>query len=318
MTLAEMTTRVRQQARASTLSHSDIDIINLLNEGMREFTKDAHGLMEEARLTVKPRFDTETNYGIDLTGNSGTKTFAITATAREDATGGLVASDLQTAIQAATTAWSTATVSWSSTAWKFTITVPSASAVLLAAPDATDLTYVDAEFILGGATSQTGTTWTGAVPDDCAIEATLPSDYVSMNYAEWDRWELYETEFQDVISPEVNGEPTHYHVRGNKIRLYPSPQRQEYFHIWYKASVSELSGGATCPLPHPYHEAPVFYAAALICEENEELNKADRFQARYQRQVNNYTITYANNSPKRARVRDRFRQPNFKFRYEGT
>jgi hypothetical protein len=303
MTLSQMTSRVRYLARVSSSSHDDTELMYRINDGMTEFAKDIHGLDKEGYVTIQPKFDSRTNWGLNMSGNGGDTTFAVTSTDRDDATGGTIASDLQTSIQAATTAWSSATVTWSTTDWTFAITVPSATTVTISSP-VDNKNYLSAvEYLLGTGNTQATTTWTSSLPEDCTVEADLPSDYVAMHYVEWDNREMYQAGFDLFASPGYTGNPMYWHVRNRKLRLYPNPARQKMLKIWYKATPADFVDAATqasvaCPLPDIYHIAPCYWAAAQLAEEGFEGNIADRMQRRYADQVRKYTLEYSNENPK--------------------
>ena len=184
MTLSYAVGHVASLARVTAASHTRAHIALRLNEGMWQFAKDVHGLTKEGYLALAPEFDTQTNLAIRLTITGGADAMVatdvpITATARSDTTGTIVAADLQTAIRAAC-GTATPTVTWSTTTWKFTITTAAATTSLtIAAP--TGITYVDASDLLGlnhGTT--TGNTITDNIPVDCTVQTDLPSDYLQI------------------------------------------------------------------------------------------------------------------------------------------
>lgn len=319
ITLAEMTTRTRRAARTNDSVHTDAIIMDLINEGIREFAKDVHGLWAEEYLSLLPRFDTRTNFAVKVTTNAASASLAITANNRTDATGGTIASDFQTAIQAT---WGSSTVSWSNTAWNFSVTIPGATSISIAAPGSANLTYVDAAKIIGGGASQSGSVWAGSFPEDCTVETDLPSDFVKIQYAEWDRRRLTPAQFSSFMSPRYRGIPSSYHVKSNRLRLYPVPSRQELLHIIYKASPTEYVDAATqtatvCPLPKRYELAPAYYAASTIGLENFEKEVETKNKARYFDQVRKYILEHANQITDMEEPEHAPRRMRISFDYEG-
>lgn len=314
MTLANATLRVRKIARASTLSHTDAEVMNAINEGLRQFSVDTNGNLKETYLALAPRFDSATNWALTMAGAGATASFTITGTARTDATGGTIASDLQVAIQAATTAWATSTVSWSATTWKFTINVDTATSVVLSAPTRVD--YVDAlDTILGGGNTQTGSSWVSTLPIDSTIETDLPTDFMSANHVEWDGRPLSPTTIESVVSPSYMGRPTNYHVINRRMRLYPAPSTQELFHVWYEAKhtefVSATQTTTDIPLNPPYDDAVVFYAASSVAEELDEIDKANLNRAKYRDRVQSFNVNTANQNPKKRAPDQGFVRPQW-------
>jgi len=318
MTLAQTTLRVRRLARATVSGSSDTVIMDAINDGQREFAKEAHGLIKENYLTLAPRFDTQTNFAIRLTVTGGTDEMAaadvaITGTARENTDGDTVAEDLQTTIRAAGAA--TTTVTWSTTTWTFTITAPAdTTSITLAAPSG--ITYVNALNLLGLiAQTTTGYTINDNIPRDCAVETALPSDYLSLiPPVEWDGNELDPAPFSMFASPEVSGVPHYYGVRNDCIRLYPSPTSQKMFHIWYKyapTAFTDAAGDADTELyiPTHYHMAVAYYAASIIAEESHEMKVSDRYLARFFKFVSRYVTAKANVNPALVPTSSRVRWP---------
>ena len=295
MTRAEATGRVRRLSRTSAESLSSANITILLNEGIQEFAKMAHGLMTENYVTLTPKFDTRTNFylAISVDGASAT-TLAVTAATRDNASGGTVASDLQTSIQ---TVWASATASWHSTTWRFDLTIPGSTSIAVAAPSG--ITQISAlELIFGGAASGTAVV-SGGFPEDCTLEASLPTGFLSMNYVEWDGGELKNSTFDIFLSPQHTGTPEVYAVKSRKIRLYPVPTSQKLFKIFYKhIPASWSSATSASALDSEYHMAPVYYAAHTVLEENGEMDKSKREYTKFQAQVFQYISQENNQNPR--------------------
>jgi len=158
MNLTQQIARARSLSRTSSASHTDNQVTDRINDGMREFVKRSHGHMKDEYLALSPKFQTETHFAIKVTTDAGADTVAITGTARSDATGTAVATDLQTTLQAGT--HSTATVAWSTTAWAFTISIGGSEYITVSAPDGD--TYADATRLLFNKTGrEDAATWTG-------------------------------------------------------------------------------------------------------------------------------------------------------------
>lgn len=259
MTLAALRSQARRYARVDTTAADDGQVNLLIQDSVDKFARDVGGFPEDVNLAIAAAFDTETNFAIHLTiTDDGTDEFdddiVITSTAREDATGTTVASDLQAAIRAATSG--TETVTW--TNFYFTFTVPgiegiTTRVVTISAP--TTSTYVDAAEILGLSGTATvavseNAVITGGFPPDCTQYVTLPSDAVSVERVEWDYNELIQTSLEYVQSSEAQGDPTHYAVRGRRIYLVPSPDEQDRFEVWYRGLPASLvfSGYQECGL----------------------------------------------------------------------
>lgn len=248
MTIATAIERARRWARITETSHTDAQVIDAINDGQREFAKECKGLSKEEYLQLAPLFDTKTWYAIRLTITGGTNALAatdvvITSTNRSDTSGTTIAADLQTAIQAAGAA--SATVAWSTTSWVFTI--DSSDGTQVAVTDPTGITYASAvDLLFGGcARTQTGSTFTGSLPEDCTVEVSLPSDYNEIiPPVEWDGNKLYSANWDIFTSPQSFGShPTHFGIRNKKLRLYPSPSSQKILQIWYEYIPTDFASG---------------------------------------------------------------------------
>lgn len=310
MTIADQITFAKRLARttsnALTITHTDEAARFYVNQGVEEFCKNTHGLSKEDYLTVTPKFDTKTNFAIRLTIVGGGNALAatdveITATDRTDESGTTVASDLQTAIQAAGAG--TATVAWSTTEWKFTIDAGAGTtSITIGAP--TTITYVDASKLLFGSTgTSSSTTYVGSFPEDSTLEVDLPTDFLEMEFVEWDQNKLTVAPFDIFMSPELFGDPVYYYIKDKKMRLSPVPNEQELLHIRYKhipapATLTGSSDSTTCSLNAEDHMAPVYYAAAKIAEENFEYQVANRHMANFFDQVTKYSTRNNNQNPK--------------------
>lgn len=254
MTLDEGITRARRLSRTKSSSATDTQIMYKFNEAQKAFVKKCHGIVKEEWLEISPKFDIATHFAINLTITGGASAItatdiAICATDAVDQTGTQVATALQTAIQAAGAA--SCTVSWDTTTWKFTITPAATSTEIIVTSPTDEETYADATNLLGLDGSGTSS-YTGNIPEDCTVETDLPSDFLSIvRNPEWDERELYPGTFSVTSSPEHFGWPTLYEIREEKIRLYPSPNRQGRLKLWYRylpADFATVKGYQECGL----------------------------------------------------------------------
>ena len=233
MTLSKVISKARELSRTST-TKTDTTVMEWVNDALIQFSKDIHVQQKEAYLSISPRFDIATNMAIRVTITGGANALTATdvvicATSANDQTGTQVATALQTAIRAAIGVGATLTVAWSTTTWKFTVDAVDSTAIVIGSPSA--IIYDDATELLGLSDSDT-TSITGSMPEDCTVEADLPSDFLSILSVEWDNDKLRDTEWPD--SPERFGTPVFYSISGKKIRLDPAPESQGKFFIRYK------------------------------------------------------------------------------------
>lgn len=253
MTLAELRTQAREFARADTTATSDVRLNEYIQNAVDRFSRDVNGFPMDVNLQIAAAFDTETHFAFHVTitevpfpGGDPVaiidQDVVITATAREDATGTTVASDLQTALRAMTGAVGTETVTWAN--FYFTIDFKqgpsSEGSIIISAPDAN--TYTNALTILG---LQAGTTTdsnsvTGGFPQGCTKYVKLPSDAIAIDRVEWDYDELVMTGLEWVQSSEDQGDPTHFAIRGRRLYLTPSPDRQDRLEVWYRGQPTQI------------------------------------------------------------------------------
>ena len=242
MTIAAARTQARRYSRVSSTQATDAQVNLLIQDAIDEFANDVDGFPTEEYLSIAARFDTKTNYAVRITvvggnGEMSATDVLITGTARDDTTGTIVAADFQTTLQAAT--GESMTVAWADFA--FTIDTLDATSIAFAAP--TTVTYVDARELLGlpAAPTLSDYSFTGSFPEDCTMEATIPSDAFQIERVEWDQKTLEELPPRHFMSPESSGDPAYYRVRGREIRLSPSPTTQGLFHIEYRGAPAELA-----------------------------------------------------------------------------
>ena len=300
----------RVSPNAVTLASTSDVTRTYLNEGFREFAKRVHGLSVQDRLAITPRFDIETNYAIKFQTQGSKNALAssniyVASTSLSMASGSSVASYLQTAINAAVSASlgsGSITVNWSASSWQFYVSCgATATSVYFGSPSG-DVTLVDASPVLGLAGTNATSTFTGALPEDCTLRASLPSGFLDILYVEYDNEPLAPAPFSNFMSPESSGTPTHYAIQNKEIRLYPTPTEQKKFVIRYKGAIADIStdgtdDSTTCALPEEMHMAPVYYAAAMILEETHEPQQSIYFQQKFNAMVNDYKIRESNNTP---------------------
>jgi hypothetical protein len=156
----------------------------------------------------------------------------ITAAAASNLTGAAVAALLQTAIRAAGP--TTLTVTWSTTAWKFTVDAIDSDSITIEAPSS--ILYVDATSLLFNTTGvQTGTTWVGDIPRDVNLEIALPDDFLELlEPPEWDGSALSPGTWDLFTDPQAFGTPTMYHVYQKRLRIAPVPISQKMLRLWYR------------------------------------------------------------------------------------
>jgi hypothetical protein len=289
--------------------------MQLINEGQREFAKDVYGMMKEEYLTITPLFDLQTNAAISLALNGGTATdICIAATHTVNATAGIVATQLVTALTAQT---ATATVTFASATWYFTITFDaSVSAAVFDSP--TTPGYIDAiGMLMGKSSTHTAPTCTGSLPEDCAVEASLPADCLYVYGVEWDGTKLEPAPLEDFWSPDYEGDPQSYAVYGNKLRLFPSPSEQKRLHLIYKYHASDWASltqsASQMDYATDWHMAPLYYAGSLQAEMNFEDDIAKRLYARYMEQVRKYNRLEQNQKPGMFPKHETFIQPKVVF-----
>lgn len=236
MTLSKMIKRVRSRSRTDDDFVEDSEVQDAIDEAIKKFSKDVNGLTKDAFLTLAPRFWTSTEMAIKLTILDGTNILAetevvVTGTDREGVSGATVASDLQATIRTAGAA--SATVTFSTTTWKFTIDSLDSSSITVAAP--TSIIYADAtELLFGLSGEQVSSTWVSAIAQDANMEVALPADYLTELSVEWDRDPLYKSTIDLFMSPETVGRPEIYYIRNKLMRISPVPTSQKLFFIRYR------------------------------------------------------------------------------------
>lgn len=306
--MAERLARITPNA-VSSATTSDITRM-YVNEGQREFAKRVHGVATDTRLYITPRFDIPTTYAIRFY-TSGSKNqltstnIYLTPTALTAASGSSVASYFQAMINTAVVAAlgsGSITVNWSASSWQFYVNCgTTATSVYFGSPTG-DLRAVDAADVIGlnGATSTS--TFTGIVPEDCSLRASLPSGFLSVQAVEWDGEPLAPAPYPNFMSPETTGTPEYYAIQNKEIRFNPTPDENAICVMRYKGAPSDASTDGSedateCRLPEEVHMAPVYYAAAMLLEETHEPKQAIYYQQKFNSICTDYKIREANNTP---------------------
>ena len=150
--------------------------------------------------------------------------------------------------------------------------------------------------------TQTGTTWTGAIPEDVNLEIALPSDFLELLEApEWDGIPLVPATWDLFTAPQSTGTPSVYHVHQKRLRIAPVPTSQKMLRTWYRYRPTQftLELTAECDaLDEEYQMALVYYAAGQLCDQNDEDKKAYKLQGQYYRMVKKFKNARANQNPK--------------------
>lgn len=298
--------RARRYARITSSGIPDNHVNDLINEGIKQFAMDVYGLPTENYIDLAAKFDLRSNMALNLEIIGGTDALSATditiGQSRDDTNGSQVATDLQTAIQAAGA--SNTTVAWDK--YYLKISAPS-NTTSIEVDEPTDSHYIDGtELWFGKASKETDTTWTGNFPPDCTMEASMPSDFFKIEYVEWDRRTLDPQPRPMFLSPGLTGTPMYYNVRGRKIKLYPVPTVQALFYIEYKEIPEEMTTFETAMpanIPNEFHNAIAYWVASELLKENHEDAQAIKRYADYWRMRNKYLVNYHNQITETSRRR---------------
>ena len=265
----------RVSSNATTISTASDVTIQYINEGVREFCKIIGGMDKVGYLTLAPKFDLQTNWAIRTTYTGGANALSardlvLAATNHSSLTGASVAAYVGS--QISNTQAASVSVSWDTSTWQFTLYDDIGSMTSVEVDEPVGIAYVDAtEWIFNQIGTQSGTHFTGTIPLDLVLETALPSDCLSVKYVEWNKEPLQLAPFDLFVSPQSMGDPAFYAVKGGKIRVSPTPSRQELFTIQYRYMPADLSTTSDeCPLPASYHMSPVYFAASRLAAENHD------------------------------------------------
>jgi hypothetical protein len=311
MTFGTQTLFVERLARMSgavTIAVASDATKIYLNEGVREFTKRVHGLGIEAFIGLNPQFDADTNFAIKFTlrGNTfsyGSTDLPIVSSTLTDVTPTTFMAHITSNINAVGIGTFTISMGWSPSMSVFYINAPTTATMISIQPP-TDLRYVNAVPMAFGTNinRQGSITITGVFPQNCNLDATLPTGFLEMKNVFYGSNELTEAPFSNFLRPFATGTPRYYSVRNKQIFLNPVPSQQDYFKIFYSGVPPDLgvdgsSDSVACPLPEEVHMAPVYYAAACLLEEGHEFDKSIYYQRKFNDFCTDYKIREANNNP---------------------
>ncbi len=324
MTLAEIAERARFFARASTAAASDGVLLSMMKDAVRQFSKDVFGIPMEEYLLATASFNSNANYAINLSITGGTNAFttadvAITSSTRTVASGTTIATDLQTAINAAI---ATGDVAVSFSNFYFTIDTDAtgvSTEITVGEPDSED--YMDARDLLGLDGSLTGSSgiFTGDFPEDCTVRATLSGTPIAIKRVAWDKTLLESAPRGFFVHPQAQGDPSYYFVEGSTIYLNPVPNDQKELYVSYKGvpdltdMVSVASGTMPASIPEQFHIAMAYWVAAELLMGSFEDEMRGHKLASYQQIVSQYRVNYNNQNASMEPVAT----PRKWWRYEG-
>lgn len=305
MTVGQVVDRARRYARINSSAASDGVVVSMVQDAVRQFSKDVYGFPIEEYLLVEGTFDTSTAFAFNITITGGANALAakdvvITSTARTDASGDTIASDLQTALNAAI-ATGDLTVTWTNFYFTIDTTTSSAStAITIDSPDSED--FIDAQYLLGlaGSVDVSAGVFTGDFPEDCTRKATLAGTPISVKHVAWDRNVLSRAPREVFVRPNTTGDPVYYYVEGNDILLTPSPSSQKELYVMYKGipDLSDItnyaSGTLPTAIPEDYHIALAYWVSAELLLESFEDDMRKSRLASYYDKVNQYKVNYYN------------------------
>jgi hypothetical protein len=310
MTLGTQTTFVERLARltgAVTIATASDATKTYINEGVREFSKRVHGLSTEAFVALAPKFEYDTTFAIKFTLGGNVNTYGstdipIATTAGQNVTPTNFMAQIVTNVNAAVGSL-TISMGWSPSNWVFYINAPASTTFCqLQAP--TDLRYTDAtRIIFGGGISKTGSiTITGPSPQNINLETSLPAGFLEMTDVLYGSVHLRPAPWDIFLYPFSTGQPQYYGVKNKVIRMYPVPNRQDQFEIYYNGMPTDLgtdgsSDSVACPLSEEMHMAPVYWAAACLLDESHEFDKSQYYQGKFNNMCTDYKIREANNNP---------------------
>jgi len=305
MTLAEMIVEARNKSRVHSADQNDTTVVGYLNDGIRAFTTDVDGQIEDEYLLVAPSFDIPITYAIDVvTDLHPLTTVQLTSTAQENISGSTVAHSIQTALRTELSD-ETITVEFDTDEWSFTFTFPGTSTITVSEPTGN---YLDGTALFSGSFSATGSSYEASAPAGSSSDTSLPAGFVTMLTVSWDGNILAPGSFQAMDITE-SGTPLLYAVYGTALRLMPAPSSRRELRILYKKSFAEFSlAGATyvavtdgtleTDIAEEWQKAITYYAASQMAENRFEYETASRMYGQYMRIMNDYLRREANNNPK--------------------
>ena len=320
MLLDDMVVAARRMARVKSSSHSDDTVIELINEGQRQFAVDVHGLWDEKYVQMVPKFSADTNWYWRIITDAASATLQFATVSIYNTTGSTMAKHITSCVNAGFDTDSTCT--WDPATWRFLLMCPTATTLEIAA--ATETAYVkDQADMFFGLGTVASASYLGAFPKDCTVRASLPSGFMSMEYVEWDGNKVYPAPFELTISPGYSGtRPQYYSVDNKEIRLFPTPSDNNDLRVFYKKMPDDFgafsatgsgSMSASCSLDREFQYAPIYWSAAQMADENGEIARSDRWLGRYQMATRKYTAQRSNQNPQMFPGSSNFQIPEVKF-----
>lgn len=304
MILEDMVTQARRFSRTTESSHSNDVITQLINEGQKEFAREAFAIWRDDYITLDPKFDVKPNFYFKVILASASASFPVNASGSSynDISGASVAVSLASSIQGS---WVAATCNWSSTSWAYTIGIPGESSIRVTSPEGE--VYIDVtDMFFGGGSTQATATWLSSFPRDCNVKASLPTSFYAMEHVAWDQSTVSAAPFDIFVSPQMSGDPYYYAIKNKDLYLYPVPDGQKLLHVVYRAYPTDFgaasvtgsgSMSASSSLDVEVQMAPVFYAASQLAEQNFEPKVADRMYARFRMMALNHKQNFHNQNP---------------------
>ena len=295
MTYTELVTRARRLARTDTNGASATIVQELAEDAIRQFSIDVHGFPKEETYVVEAKFDTNTDYAMSfsITGGQNAMTTAdvvITATDRADGSGDTIASDLQTALQAATTATGDVTVSWTNFYFTFDTSATTVSTAMVVGAPVASMDYMDATALLGisGSLTDSSGTFAGGFPEDCTRRVTLDNRPLTIMTVQWDGYELARTTRNYFNREEYVGQPSFYYSEGSDLLITPAPNEQKELYIAYKCIPTITDAEIPSEIPTEYHVALAYHMASEMLLESFEDELSTRRKGQYYNMVRQY------------------------------
>ena len=309
MTLSQQATYAERFARtdsAALTSSSTSDITKgYINDGVRMFCTRTGGIPKEDYLTVAPLFDVRSNFAVRITITSGANAvaatdFVISTASHTDLSAASMAAYLNT--QISNTLGVSCTMSWNTASWVFSFRDNASAATYIEFAAPSNPSYVNyMNFLFNKTGTQSGVYYEGILPMDCTAEIALPTDFISMEFLQWDQYKLEPAPYDLFLTNGSPGTPRWYSIKNRRLRLAPYPMEQEMLYIRYKHMPADLTAGTddstNCPLPTEYHLAPVHYAAAMIGLQNEDDEIYKKHFGLFLDMLMQYKINEANTTP---------------------
>lgn len=305
MTFNQIRDLARKYSRTDSNYSTDTEVYALINEAIRQLAVDVHGLDYTDYPDLAASFDITPKMAFNLviTGSSNNdidQDITITAAEANGQTGAQVATSLQSQIRAAIGGASDLTVTWAD--FYFTIDAIDSASIVISAPD-DEVSYIDATESLGISGSGT-TSVTGGFPEDCTIKAELNSNVLRTQSVEYDRYQLEEQPYDFFMSPEIQGDPYYYHIRGRYIYVRPTPSTRKLFKVAYKGVPTETTitdGTEDIPteIQEQYQLALAYWVAAELLDQTFEEKLANLNRAKYAQRMRQMAKDLGNRSTTR-------------------